>query len=116
MVKTQIYFVVVSFTLSSCMTLASFTDEVEEDFNKPDKCPEDCTIHRVYSGTSVDICLLRSGSEAGQGGAIAFWDLPFSLVADTVVLPYTIYKQATVGGSFSVPTGKNSKCDVESGN
>jgi len=33
----------------------------------------------------------------GQGFAIAFWDLPLSFVADTVILPYTAYKQMTAG-------------------
>ncbi len=71
------------------MSIATLTEDGDKEFSEPDNCPEDCTVHRVYGGTSIDICLLRSGSEAGQGGAIAFFDLPFSLVLDTIVLPYT---------------------------
>lgn len=89
------------------MSIATLVED--EQFSEPDSCPEDCTIHRIYSGTSVDVCLLRL-DDAGQAGAIAFWDLPFSFVLDTLVLPYTIYKQVTVGGSISEPTGKESKC------
>jgi len=96
--------------LSSCMSIATLVDEDTQNmFNEPDSCPEDCTVHRVYSGTSLDICMLRTDN-AGQGGAIAFWDLPFSFVLDTLVLPYTIYKQVSVGGSFSEQTGAESKC------
>lgn len=59
----------------------------------------------------MDICLLSAGGESGQAGAIALWDLPFSLVADTVVLPYTIYKQATVGGAHKGVLFYKANCD-----
>lgn len=39
-----------------------------------------------------------------------FWDLPFSVVLDTLVLPYTIYKQATVGGSITIQ-GLEGNCE-----
>jgi uncharacterized protein YceK len=90
----------------SAYTLSSHFDE---ELSSPDLCPEDCTVHRVYSGTSMGMCMLRKDN-SGQGGAIAFWDLPFSFVVDTVVLPYTVYKQVSVGGSVSQPLGPVSVC------
>lgn len=105
------FLILMSFcTLTSCATVYTFTEDVDRKFNEKDHCPEDCTVHRVYSGVSVDACILRT-DDSGQGAAIAFWDLPFSFVLDTVVLPYTTYKQLTVGGSFSEPTGAASKCE-----
>ena len=104
--------ILASLMLSSCMSIVTLSEEGERRFGEPDSCPEDCTVHRIYSGVSTDICILRT-DEAGQGGAIAFWDLPFSFVLDTLVLPYTIYKQLSVGGSFSEPTSAKSKCKIK---
>lgn len=87
-----------------------FTDEMQERFEQPESCPEDCSFYRVYGGTGVDLCAIRSGSNGGLGGALLTLDLPFSFITDTLVLPYTIYQQATLGGSHTMVTGKKSKC------
>ena len=109
MIKVRLLLLIPSLFLSSCMSIATLTEETSKKFDEPDNCPEDCTVHRVYSGVSVDMCILRT-DDSGQGGAIAFWDLPFSFVLDTLVLPYTIYKQVSEGGSFSEPIGAESNC------
>jgi len=48
-------------------------------------------IKKVYSGTQNDFkgipCL---ASDEFGWGLIAFFDLPLSIVADTIILPYTI--------------------------
>jgi len=66
-----------------------------------DECARDfCTsLPRIYSGTVIDICGVIF--EGGQGSAIMFWDLPLSFVADTVILPYTAYKQIMEGNSLT---------------
>ena len=97
--------------ISGCGSIYTLSDDFEKEMSQEDSCPQDCVVYRVYGGTALDMCLLRTES-AGQGGAIAFWDLPFSLALDTVVLPYTVYKQATVGGSVSQPLGPVSACGV----
>ncbi len=64
--------------------------------NSPGKfeCNPDYTIPRVYSGVSNDYRFINGNSE-GKGWV--FLDMPLSFVADTVVLPYTVYKQAKLG-------------------
>ncbi len=58
------------------------------------RCDPEYNIPRVYSGIANDIRFLRGNY---QDKGLVFWDLPFSLVADTVVLPYTICTQAMYG-------------------
>ncbi len=77
--------------LTGCSTVATIsagTDPIKFE------CDEKYTITRVYSGISNDIRFLR-GEYSDKG--VVIWDIPFSLVADTVVLPYTIYTQARYG-------------------
>ena len=63
----------------------------------PDKfdCDGKNTIPRVYSGVSNDMRFLHNG--AGEDTGIVIFDFPFSLIADTLVLPYTIYTQSKYG-------------------
>jgi uncharacterized protein YceK len=58
------------------------------------RCDPDSTITRIYSGTSNDIRFL-AGNYQDKG--VAFFDLPFSLAADTIFLPYTVVTQAAYG-------------------
>lgn len=62
------------------------------------------SIPRVYSGTSYSFCLLNSepSENVNKGASIngvplVAFDAVFSVAADTVVLPYTIYSQAKNG-------------------
>jgi hypothetical protein len=45
----------------------------------------------------MELCALYSQGGGGLLGSIVMLDLPFSFVADTVILPYTAYKQITEG-------------------
>jgi uncharacterized protein YceK len=77
--------------VSGCSTVATLiggTDPSRFD------CDSEYTIPRIYSGVANDIRFIRSGC---QDVGVVFWDLPFSLVADTLVLPYTCYTQARHG-------------------
>lgn len=58
------------------------------------QCDEDHAITRIYSGVSNDFRFIRGDY---QDKGVVFWDLPFSLVADTLVLPYTCYAQIRYG-------------------
>ena len=51
---------------------------------------------RVYGGTSSDVGLI-TGDHDGYLSAllIGVADLPFSFIADTIVLPYTVYADLT---------------------
>ena len=54
-------------------------------------------IPRVYSGVAYDALIIRNGAEEWGIAVFAVLDLPFSAVADTVVLPYTLVTQAEHG-------------------
>ncbi len=108
-VKNIFILIILTSVLSGCSSIYTLGSDFDKELSSPDMCPKDCTVHRIYSGISLDMCILRS-DEPGQGGAIAFWDLPFSAIVDTVVLPYTIYKQVSDGGSVSQPLGAESLC------
>lgn len=110
-IKSILLILAIAFLLPSCMTVATLNVEYEAADSEVDECAEYCSIRRVYSGVSMDICLLSAGSEGGQGGAIAFWDLPFSFIADTIVLPYTAYKQISVGGRHTGVLYYKSGCE-----
>ncbi|GAB2888076.1 YceK/YidQ family lipoprotein [Microbulbifer echini] len=62
------------------------------------------SIPRVYSGTSYSFCLLNSepSEHINKGSTVnnvplAAVDAVFSVAADTVVLPYTVFMQAKNG-------------------
>jgi len=52
---------------------------------------------KVYSGTVFDVLaqITPPGSGGNIGGLIFLIDLPLSLAADTVVLPYTLYYEVS---------------------
>lgn len=77
--------------LSGCSTMATISGGVSpEKFD----CDPNYSIPRIYSGIANDVRFLR-GKYTDKG--LVFWDFPFSLVADTAVLPYTIYGQLKHG-------------------
>jgi len=76
---------------SGCSTVATLVGgAVPERYD----CTDAQFVPRVYSGVFNDVAILRS--DAADKG-IVVWDLPFSFVADTVVLPYTVYAQIRYG-------------------
>ncbi|HBS06848.1 MAG TPA: hypothetical protein DEA96_17895 [Leptospiraceae bacterium] len=75
-----VLFALVSF-LSCCFTIVTVSDEVE--------------TNKIYSGTRANIVIIGSSYDHPHGPGPMFrylgvLDFPFSLVADTVILPYTI--------------------------
>ena len=56
------------------------------------------SIPRAYSGVAFDFCMLHAAPDP-TGFLIPFVlvDIAVSAVADTVVLPYTIYRQSADG-------------------
>ena len=62
------------------------------------------TIPRVYSGTASDVAFLRVG---GEDAGLVFFDLPFSAVADTIILPYTLVTQSKHGNLYTTDGRKN---------
>jgi uncharacterized protein YceK len=54
------------------------------------------TVPRVYSGTWFDFWAIHH-VDAGMPFGLFFWDIPSSLVADTILLPLTAYEQLRFG-------------------
>jgi len=71
----------------------------------PNWTPPAPPLPRIYSGTMFDFrCFLRPEMHDTQGiGGFCLVDTPFSLIADTLILPLTIYEQIKYG---SYGTGK----------
>lgn len=91
----KVKFTIVSLCIiisSGCSSIATLS--VGRNIEKFD-CNTRNTITRVYSGISNDMRFLQEGPCEDAGFIIL--DMPFSLVADTVVLPYTIYTQTKYG-------------------
>jgi len=70
---------------------------------------------QIYSGTATNICGLRSENLLILVNII---DLPLSFVADTLILPYTVYKQYSEGslcwdGKYVGPMSKDTEPFLE---
>ncbi|MCS4248194.1 MULTISPECIES: YceK/YidQ family lipoprotein [unclassified Pseudomonas] len=90
---------VVALALNGCGTLNTvLRDDVaatRELRNQKTYCQ---SIPRVYSGLAFDFCLLNAAPDyTGVLLPLVLVDMAASGVADTVVLPYTIYQQNTLG-------------------
>jgi uncharacterized protein YceK len=77
--------------LAGCSTVATVAGGKKDSGFQ---CDENFTISRIYSGVSNDIRFL-AGTYQDKG--LIFLDLPFSFVADTIVLPFSIYTQLRYG-------------------
>ena len=88
------------FQFAGCSTLATLAADLE-----PEKfiCDEHFTIPRVYSGMGNDIRFLLGNY---QDKGVTVFDAPFSLVADTIVLPYTVYRQFQYGNLCNKKNGE----------
>ncbi len=87
-------FLMASTGCSSVVTLS-----VGSSINEPNMDPnifscDEYAIPRVYSGVANVLRFLR-GDYPDAG--IVVLDLPFSFIADTIALPYTIFTQAIYG-------------------
>jgi uncharacterized protein YceK len=91
---------IVLIVINGCSTI--YTVSTEPEILKREACINECSIPRVYSGSSFAICGINE-KNSGQGGAIMFWDLLLSVPADTVILPFTAFMQVKEG---SISNGK----------
>ena len=62
-------------------------------------------VPRIYSGVSIDFCALhaeprtlKSSKNGYPSAGLVVLDMAASGIADTVLLPYTIYTQTRYGG------------------
>jgi len=84
-------------------------DRVEGGLYESHDSPK--SFPRIYSGTIGDgYCVTHDPS--GQIGFFCLLDLPLSLAADTVVLPYTAYQQVHYGNYHPrcIPKEREESC------
>jgi uncharacterized protein YceK len=85
-------FIAVSTQIAGCGTI--FTQYSGSGATDPDHFP---VIPRMYSGAYFDFsCAFHSGPP-NNIELFCFIDLPMSMALDTVILPYTLYKQIECG-------------------
>lgn len=84
-----------------CSTVFTRNIDLNEDTLRYDHSLNDepATVPRIYSGTFLDLGILASWfrGKGSSDSAVLFVDLPFSLAADTVLLPLTAYEQIRYG-------------------
>ena len=98
----RIAFVLLSFFwLSGCGTVTTLANSDQQISSKLLKRNTYChSVTRVYSGVAYDLCTLHSkpsGIEIDWVLGFYMFDGALSAVADTLVLPYTIFQQSTEG-------------------
>ena len=82
----------VCLALTGCGTIWSLHADAQKEFARETGLP--CSWPRMYAGVMIDIYAVKQN---GQIGSILLWDIPLSLVMDTVVLPATALLQAREG-------------------
>jgi uncharacterized protein YceK len=103
MLKTPAALIAAVLTLNGCGTVSTVLREEAAAKSDLRKMKTYCqSIPRIYSGVAFDFCALHAAPDP-TGILIPFVlvDIVMSGVADTVVLPYTIYRQA-VDGNLSI--------------
>jgi len=91
----QWFLVLVVFVMLSCLGCGTITTR----YVGPNWSPPEPPLPRIYSGTVFDFsCFLHPEMHDTQGiGGFCLIDVPFSIIADTVILPLTIYEQIKYG-------------------
>lgn len=91
--KNHVALLLFTFLLVGCATVGTQTTDLN--------CTSSCSdIPQIYSGTAYDFCCMTKCGSVGS--SFSTLDLPLSLIADTIILPVTIYKQITKGSICSV--------------
>lgn len=99
MIKTTAALIAALLALNGCGTVSTVLRDEAAAKNDLRKLKTYCqSIPRIYSGVAFDFCALHAAPDP-TGILIPFVlvDIVMSGVADTAVLPYTIYRQATDG-------------------
>ena len=97
------FLIVAALLLGSCGSFTTWSDGFDR------RLPRDHNLVRVYSGVLWDLNVMDPSTGVGQPpdedperpyfNVLYIFDVPFSFIADTLALPWSIYKQ-TVHGSY----------------
>ncbi|TVT81561.1 YceK/YidQ family lipoprotein [Pseudomonas sp. H3(2019)] len=102
-IKTAISLGAFSLALGGCGTVATVLQDDAEVARCLRKQKTYCqSIPRIYSGVAYDFCVLNGPPNSMVGVTMSgvpwvYFDFLVSGAFDTVVLPYTIYRQSTDG-------------------
>lgn len=98
-IKAAVMLGVCSLALSGCGTVHTVLQNDEDAARSLRKQKTYCqSIPRIYSGLAYDFCVLNAPPDpTGFLVPLVLLDLALSGVADTMSLPYTIYRQASDG-------------------
>ena len=100
LLKNAIVFLIF-FSLLGCGTIRTLNPPQNKVTIKYGKNLSYCKeISRIYSGISYDFCMFHGEPNVrgkGENALIVILDIPFSLLADTLALPYTIFAQKQKG-------------------
>ena len=98
-IKNAAALLMVSLLISGCGTLNTVLREDVAATRELRQQKTYCkSIPRAYSGAAFDFCLLHAAPDlTGVLMPFVLLDITVSGIVDTVVLPYTVYKQGTDG-------------------
>lgn len=100
----KVFFGIMSLLLCcSCATIKTVDphrDRITVEYNGAKSYCK--SIPRIYSGVSYNVCRMfgepkHTSARPSRGVPVIFFDTALSAVADTVVLPYTLFLQADKG-------------------
>ena len=99
MIKIALLLVTLSVLLTGCGTAVTVLQDDADAARSLRKQKTYCqSIPRIYSGLAYGFCVLNAPPDpTGVLVPLVLLDLSLSGVLDTVVLPYTIYRQAADG-------------------
>jgi uncharacterized protein YceK len=99
MIKTAVASGVISLALTGCGTAVTVLQDDADAAQALRRHKTYCqSIPRVYSGLAYDFCVLNAPPDpTGILVPLVLIDLALSGTLDTVVLPYTLYRQGTDG-------------------
>ena len=99
MIKIALPLVTLALLLTGCGTAITVLQDDADAARSLRKQKTYCqSIPRIYSGLAYDFCVLNAPPDpTGVMVPLVLLDLSLSGVLDTVVLPYTIYRQVSDG-------------------
>lgn len=95
MILKEIFILLCIIVLNGCASIYTQSHDAYSDV-KVD-CSESKTISNIYSGFIFDLYCIP----AENVGFFCLVDLPMSFIVDTVISPYTIYKQVKYGSWYN---------------
>lgn len=96
------FLVILLIEVSGCASVYTQSHDAYAD-TKVD-CSDSKTIPNIYSGFIFDLYCIS----AENAGFFCLVDLPFSFITDSLVLPYTVYRQSKYGSWY-----QQSVCQVK---